>query len=377
MLAPAVVGEVAGGEPGAPELRGRVERGLRLRRSSRGRRGARTTRARRSSPRRPRDGAGRARSPPSMPMLTSECRRSDGLAVGGVGDAVRGLRARPARGPAPVVEDRLAEHLELHRAVHAARGADEHVVGVVVGGRARVRGRLGRVAVAPAADDQRVADDHPAGRRHPGRLDDVGARLVAAADRLAHVRGPDPPAARGAVEQRREDARRVEARRAEPLDRAVGRDQRAGVAVGEERVVGDRGERRARLAALEERASSSAGGRDPCRRRAADPRDRRSSRRRSAVRSACARRPRSARAASAPSRAKASAVAGPDGAEAAARRGKAMPGVGLEPTTPRGTAAFKAAGFTSLPTRARPSYAAPSSACPSGGASRQSRADLY
>ena len=53
------------------------------------------------------------------------------------------------------------------------------------------------------------------------------------------------------------------ARHAEPVDRAVGRDQRAGVAVGEERVVGDRRERRRRRGALRLRASAAglAGGR--------------------------------------------------------------------------------------------------------------------
>ena len=43
-----------------------------------------------------------------------------------------------------------------------------------------------------------------------------------------------------AVEQRAEHARRVGPREAQPLDRPVGRDQRADLAVGQERVVGDR-----------------------------------------------------------------------------------------------------------------------------------------
>src|SRR5205809_7218557 len=53
-----------------------------------------------------------------------------------------------------------------------------------------------------------------------------------------------------AVEQAAEHARRVEARDAEPVDRAVGRDQRSGVAVGEERVVRDRRKGRRRGCAL-------------------------------------------------------------------------------------------------------------------------------
>ena len=53
-----------------------------------------------------------------------------------------------------------------------------------------------------------------------------------------------------AVEQAAEDAGRVEAWNAEPVDRAVGRDERARVAVGQERVVRDRGERGRRCRAL-------------------------------------------------------------------------------------------------------------------------------
>ena len=52
------------------------------------------------------------------------------------------------------------------------------------------------------------------------------------------------------VEQAAEHARRVERGDAEPVDRAVGRDERSRVAVGEERVVGDRRKRRRRCRAL-------------------------------------------------------------------------------------------------------------------------------
>ena len=57
-----------------------------------------------------------------------------------------------------------------------------------------------------------------------------------------------------------EDARRVEARHAEPVDGAVRRDERARVAVGEERVVGDRRERRGRRGALRRVGSGSGVG---------------------------------------------------------------------------------------------------------------------
>ena len=60
----------------------------------------------------------------------------------------------------------------------------------------------------------------------------------------------EPERPRLAVEQAPEDAGRVEAWNAEPVDRAVGRNERTRVAVGQERVVRDRGERRRRGGAL-------------------------------------------------------------------------------------------------------------------------------
>ena len=88
-------------------------------------------------------------------------------------------------------------------------------------------------------------------RRLPGRHQRCScpARSARPAGTLM-PNGPSRNVARLAVEQRAEHARRVEARDAQPVDDAVGRDQRAGVAVGEERVVGDRRERRRRRGAL-------------------------------------------------------------------------------------------------------------------------------
>ena len=77
-------------------------------------------------------------------------------------------------GRAPVVEARRADQLDRHLALDALDRAHQQVVGVVVGRRARVRARA--AAAVPVADRQRVAHDQPAGRRHPGRLEHVGAR---------------------------------------------------------------------------------------------------------------------------------------------------------------------------------------------------------
>ena len=114
-------------------------------------------------------------------------------------------------------------------ALRAVGEADEHVLG------------LEPVAPAVAAhgvDEQGVADDHPARLGRPGRLDHVRAGLVAARHRDPLV-GGEAQRPGGPVEQRPEDARRVEPRQAQPLDRAVGGEQGPGLAVGEEPVGAD------------------------------------------------------------------------------------------------------------------------------------------
>ena len=160
----------------------------------------------------------------------------------------RGSRRRrtPTRaGTAAVVEHRLAVEVHLHLAVHAAHGAQQHVVGVVVGRRAPVRVRA-VVLVVPRPDQQHVADDDPAAAGAPARLEHHRARQVAAVGGHLHVGRAEPEHAGVAVEDRAEHARRVEARQAQPLDVAARRDQRGGLAVGQEAVVGDRREGAAR-----------------------------------------------------------------------------------------------------------------------------------
>ena len=158
-----------------------------------------------------------------------------------VGDVPAVVDERPLRRRAPVVEDRLAHQIDLDAALHAEDRAHEHVVAVLVGGRPGVRRDL--VLVIPRAHGQRVADHDPARRRVPRRKEGVRPGLVDARRRDVDPERTQPEAPCLAVEQRAEDARRVEARHAEPVDRSIGRDQRAGVAVGQERVVGDRRER--------------------------------------------------------------------------------------------------------------------------------------
>ncbi len=158
-----------------------------------------------------------------------------------VGDVAVVADERPVGGRAAVVEDGLADELDLHAPVDARDGAHEHVLGVVVGGRARVR--RDRVLARARADHERVVHDDPAARGVPGGLEQVRAGRVAAARRDVDAERGQAEVARLAVEQRAEHARCVEARHAQPADAPVGRDERAGVAVGDEAVVGDRRER--------------------------------------------------------------------------------------------------------------------------------------
>ena len=180
---------------------------------------------------------------------------------------VRLARVLPVRRRAPVVVDRVALHVHLHRPVDAAQRAQQDVLGVVVGRRAAVRVRALAV-VAPRPDEQHVADDEPAGLRAPRRLEDVRPRQVAPPRRHDRVGGREREHARVAVEHRAEDARAVHPRQAHPLDVAAGRDERRRLAVRQEPVLGDRRERAAgqrdvgedRPHASMRRAAASAGG---------------------------------------------------------------------------------------------------------------------
>ncbi len=135
------------------------------------------------------------------------------------------------------------------------------MVGVVVGGRPRVRRDL--VLVIPGADRQRVAHEYPPRGRLPRGGEDIRARLVDSRRGMVDPEGPEPKASGLTVEQAAEDARRVEAGHAEPVDRPIGGDERASVAVRQERVIGDwrewRGSRRtavlARIGCLSGRRS--------------------------------------------------------------------------------------------------------------------------
>ena len=155
---------------------------------------------------------------------------------------------RPLRRNTPIVEVRLADQLQLEVALEAEGGAHQHMIAVVVDRRPGMRGDL--VLAELGAHGQGVAHEDPSGRRLPRRRQDVRPRLV-------HARGGDVDPERReseraslAIEQGAEHTGPVEARHAQPVDRAVRGHQCARVAVRQERVVGDRRERRRRRGAL-------------------------------------------------------------------------------------------------------------------------------
>ena len=169
--------------------------------------------------------------------------------TGRVGGLSAAVDRRPFGRRSAVVEGRLADELDLDAPLDALDRADEHVVGVVV----RRRTGVGRdlVFVIPGAERQRLADDDPAVGRLPRRLEDVRPGDVGPCGRVVDPERREAEESGLAVEQAAEHARRVEAWDAEPVDRPVGRDERARVAVREERVLGDRRERRGRRSALD------------------------------------------------------------------------------------------------------------------------------
>ncbi len=255
VLAEAVIGLPPPGEPAAPEAAGGGETGVRVV-DVLGRREPVLPRQRAERLLALREDVARAH-PVGLDAERQVGAQPHGHSgPGGVGRMAVVADHRPLAGRAPVVEVRLADQLELHLALEAQRHPYEQVLGVLVRRRTGVRRHA--VVAARRADGQRVAHDQPACRRVPGGGQDVRARLVDARRRHVDPVRREPEAARLAVEQGPEHARGVKARHAQPVDRAVGGDERARVAVREERVLRDRRERRRCGGARAHGASASA-----------------------------------------------------------------------------------------------------------------------
>ena len=157
------------------------------------------------------------------------------------GPLVAAVDVGPLTAVDAVVELRDAVGLYLDPAAGAGRDPEQRALRHRVSGHPAVAvpafvGRGG-------ADDEQVPDDEPPGRCVPRGLEHVGAGDVTPLVGNIGAGRTEPEEAGGAVEQRAEHARRVRPRQAEPLDRSVGRHERAHLAVGEERVIRDVRER--------------------------------------------------------------------------------------------------------------------------------------
>ena len=147
---------------------------------------------------------------------------------------VRGRSRTPARRPARSRPDPSRHSTVRTSRCSASSSAGGRVCGVTVSG--PCRGPIVRASWTSTQPPRRV----------PGGGHDVRAGHVGARGGHVDAERAEPERAGAAVEQVPERARRVEGGHAQPVDRAVRRDQRPGVAVRQERVVGDRRERRCR-----------------------------------------------------------------------------------------------------------------------------------
>ncbi len=150
---------------------------------------------------------------------------------------VPGVVVRPGPGGSAVVEHRQAVGLHLDVAAEARRDPQQRSLR---GGVARHSSpRCSSFGIVRGAHHQHIVHRHPAGRCVPSGLQHVGAGHVPALIGDARVRRTEPEHPGRAIEQRPEHARRVRPRQAQPLDRAVGCDQRADLAVGHEAIAGN------------------------------------------------------------------------------------------------------------------------------------------
>ena len=176
---------------------------------------------------------------PSAKVGLKPDRELPGARVGGVAVVAdqRPLRWRPS-----VVEVGLADQLHLEVSIQAEHRPHQHVVAVVVHRWPRVRSDL--VLAVLRAHGEGIAYQGPSGWCLPGGGEDIRPRLVEPCRWHVDSERAEPERAGLAIQQGAEHAGRVEARHAQPVDRAVRGHEGAGVAVGEEGVVGDRRERR-------------------------------------------------------------------------------------------------------------------------------------
>ena len=212
----------------------------------------------RSRPRR-----GRRRRRPLLLGRRPAQREPDALCLGdGEGGGHAACRRRPAPPPTTPAATRteraraallepdqrpdqpvLGTHGELQRQLDLAGHALDAAQQLVGGVEAQL------VAALARGERHRVEQPDRARAGRERRLDDKHSGEVAALGRVVAPR-PDRPVATLGVEDAGHDRGAVVARQAEPVDRAVARDQGCRIAVGQQPVVGDRREVIAARAAM-------------------------------------------------------------------------------------------------------------------------------
>ena len=198
-VAPAMIGDTGSAEPCSPEAHRRREPGLRILDTLRagqafgpGQRAVRLFTRLQDVPRPHAAALDAEREIGPQADRLSRSRR--------VSDMPIAVDQRPLRLLATVVEDRLADELDLDRSFQALDRANEHVVGVVVRRRTCVRRDL--VLMVPRPHRQRGTNDDPPARRLPCRLEDVRPRLVRASRRMVDRERRKPRAAGPALRLR-------------------------------------------------------------------------------------------------------------------------------------------------------------------------------
>ena len=154
--------------------------------------------------------------------------------------AVVVVGVRPPLALAPVVEGRKAVQDHLDVALDAIHGPQQALPPDELAGRAAKPLRTG--AALPPVEHEAVLDDEPPVRGLPGGLQHERAGHVAALARHDALVRAQAKRAGAAVEHRAENAGRIRPGQAEPLHGPRRRDQGAGLAVRQERVVRDRWE---------------------------------------------------------------------------------------------------------------------------------------
>ena len=149
-----------------------------------------------------------------------------------IGHPVVALEQGPLWRCAAVVEDRIAGQLDLDLALDALHGADEHMVGAVVGRRSGVRRHAILAGARPHGE--RVAHHHPPAARVPRRDERIGSRFISGASwersRRREPAGSCRPGGRAG--RRTRWVNRTSARRASRPTRPGQRARRCGSSTG-------------------------------------------------------------------------------------------------------------------------------------------------